>query len=79
MFSHPYISFFHLLVNGLFVTSFRTFFADPYLLLIDGRYIGRGKIKFLVITVIKAQISGKLVTSGISHAATASVNSEKPV
>ena len=28
-FSHPYISFFHLLVNGFCVTSFRTFFADP--------------------------------------------------
>ena len=28
-FSHPYISFFHLLINGFSVTSFRTFFADP--------------------------------------------------
>ena len=28
-FSHPYISFFHLLVNGFSVTSFRTFFTDP--------------------------------------------------
>ena len=27
--SHPYISFFHLLVNGFSVTSFRTFFEDP--------------------------------------------------
>ena len=29
MFSHPYISFFHLRVNGFFVNSFRTFFEDP--------------------------------------------------
>ena len=47
------------------VTCFRVFFAD-----------------FLVHTVklkpiIKAQISGKLVTSGISNVATASVHSEK--
>ena len=27
VFSHPYISFFHLLVNGFCVTSFRTFFS----------------------------------------------------
>ena len=35
--SHPYISFFHLLVNGFSVTCFRTFFADPFLILIGGR------------------------------------------
>ena len=28
VFSHPYISFFHLLVNGFCVTSFRTFLAN---------------------------------------------------
>ena len=28
-FNHPYISFFHLLVNVFSVTCFRTFFADP--------------------------------------------------
>ena len=28
--SHPYISFFHLLVNGFSVTSFRTFSKSPY-------------------------------------------------
>ena len=28
-FSHPYISFFHLLVNSFSVTCFRTFFAGP--------------------------------------------------
>ena len=28
-FSHPYISVFHLLVNGFCVTNFRTCFADP--------------------------------------------------
>ena len=27
MFSHPYISFFHLLVNGFSVTCFRTLFS----------------------------------------------------
>ena len=31
--NHPYISFFHLLVNGFSVACFRTFFMDPYLLL----------------------------------------------
>ena len=31
VFSHPYISFFHLLVNGFSVTSFCTFFDDPFL------------------------------------------------
>ena len=44
-FSHPYISFFHLLVNGFSVTCFRTFFAEDqksYLLLIDGRYCWAG-------------------------------------
>ena len=28
-FSHPYISFFHLLVNCFSFTCFRTFFAEP--------------------------------------------------
>ena len=28
VFSHPYISFFHLLVNGFSVTCFRTFFSQ---------------------------------------------------
>ena len=28
-FIYPYISFFHLLVNVFFVTSFHTFFEDP--------------------------------------------------
>ena len=28
-FNHPYISLFHLLVNGFSVTCFNTFFADP--------------------------------------------------
>ena len=28
-FSHPYITFFHLLVNSFSVTSFCTFFEDP--------------------------------------------------
>ena len=29
VFSHPNISFFHLLVNVFCVTSFRTYFVDP--------------------------------------------------
>ena len=36
VFSHPYISFFHLLVNGFCVTSFRTFLANCYELSIVG-------------------------------------------
>ena len=36
-FSHPYISFFHLVVNGFCVTSFRTFLKTPYLPYIGGR------------------------------------------
>ena len=38
VFSHPYISYFHLLVNGFSVTCFRTFFEDHYLLYSGGRY-----------------------------------------
>ena len=30
VFSHPYISFFYLIVNGFCVTSFRTFLANCY-------------------------------------------------
>ena len=41
---YPYISFFHLLVNGFTVTTFRTFFAEPpYLILIGGRYRWAGR------------------------------------
>ena len=84
-FHHPYISFFHLLVNGFSVTC-----------LIGGHIGGRGGIKMasastpsanesakdliLVYTVkliIKAQISGKMVTSGISDVAISSVHSER--
>ena len=36
--SHPYISSFHLLVNGFSVTSFRTFSKTPYLYYTGGRY-----------------------------------------
>ena len=35
--NHPYISFFHLLVNGFSVTSFRTFSKTPYLYYTGGR------------------------------------------
>ena len=39
--NHPYIFFFHLLVNGSSVTCFHTF-SKTYLLLIDGRYCWTG-------------------------------------
>ena len=61
MFSHPYISFFHLLVNGFSVTTFRTFSKTPL----------RGGI------TIKVQISGRVTSIGISDVVTASVYSEK--
>ena len=41
--SHPYISFFHLLVNGFSVTSFRTFSKTPYLYYTGGRYRWAGR------------------------------------
>ena len=42
-FSHPYISFFQILVNGFIVTSFRTFSKTPYLLSSGGRYRWAGR------------------------------------
>ena len=43
VFSHPYISFFHLLVNSFTVTSFCAFLKTPYLHYSGGRYrlVGR--------------------------------------
>ena len=41
--SHPYISFFQLLVNGFSVTSFRTFLKTPYLYYTGGRYRWAGR------------------------------------
>ena len=38
VFSHPYISFFHLLVNGFSVASFCTLSKTPYLLYSGGQY-----------------------------------------
>ena len=35
--SHPYISFFYLLVNGFSVTSFRTFLKTPNLYYTSGQ------------------------------------------
>ena len=35
--SHPYISFFHLIVNGFSVTGFLTFSETPYLYYIGGQ------------------------------------------
>ena len=44
--SHPYISFFHLLVNGFSVTSFRTFLKTPYtFIILVGGIGGRGGIE----------------------------------
>ena len=45
-FSHPYIPFFHLLVNSFSVTSFRTFFDDPSLYW-WAVSVGRDKLKLL--------------------------------
>ena len=42
-FNHPYVSFFHLLVNVFFVTCFSTLSRTPYLLLIGGRYRWAGR------------------------------------
>ena len=49
MFSHPYISFFNLLVNVFCVTSFRTFFRRPltFLILLGSGIGGRGGIKMV--------------------------------
>ena len=44
-FSHPYISFFHLLVNDFCVTSFRNFLRTPTFLVLVGGISGRGRIK----------------------------------
>ena len=41
--SHPYISFFHLLVNGFSVTSFLTFSNTPYLCYTGGQYGWAGR------------------------------------
>ena len=97
-FNDPYISFFHLLVNGFSVTCFHTFFADPlpsfnwWAVTVGGEELKWHQLAhhqlraneglILVHTVklkpiIKAQISGNLVTSGISDVAIAKVHSEK--
>ena len=82
-FSHPYVSFFHLLVNGFSITSFRTFYADPlptfnwWAVLVGGEELKwRQLAHHQLMTQKKSQISGKLVTSGISDVAFASVYSE---
>ena len=59
--SLPYISVFHLLVNRFSVTSFRTFFDDPF-----------PSLHWWAVPV-----SGRIVSSGISDVAIASVHSEK--
>ena len=45
VFSHPYISFFHLLVYSFSVTSFHTFSKIPYLYILVGGFSGRAGIK----------------------------------
>ena len=91
--SHPYISFFHLQVNGFSVTSFRTFLKTPYLYYTGGRggikmasaktisLIARNDLFLGHVVQLKStitdQISGKLVSNGISDVAIASINSEK--
>ena len=98
MFNHPYISFFHLLVNSFSVTCFCTFFTDP---LPSFNWwavsVGGEELKWCQLAhhdlmseqgphfsphskakaMIKAQISGRMVTSGISHIEFASVFLEK--
>ena len=49
--SHPYISFFHLLVNGFSVTSFRIFFTLTFIILVGG-IGGRGGIKMASAKII---------------------------
>ena len=43
--SNPYISFFHLIVNGFSVTSFRTFRRPLTFIILVGGIGGRGGIK----------------------------------
>ena len=61
--SHPYISIFHLLVNGFSVTSFCN----------DLILVHAVQLK----PTIKIQISGRMASIGISDVVTASVYSEK--
>ena len=91
--SHPYISFFHLLVNGFSVTSFRMFLKTTYLYYTGGRggiKMASAKNNQLIIRndlilvhavqlkpTIKVQISGRMASIGISDVVTASVYSEK--
>ena len=89
--SHPYISFFHLLVNGFSVTSFRTFLKT------GGGIGGRGGIKMVSAkhnqlissqgpyfsprstakTNDKSTNSGRMASIGISDVVTASVYFQK--
>ena len=77
-FNHPYISYFHLLVNVFSVTCFCTFFVDP---LLAHHQLSQQRPHFSPHSTaklfVKAQISGKLVINDISDVASASVHSEK--
>ena len=91
--SHPYISFFHLLVNGFSVTSFRTFSKTPTFIILVGGIGGWGGIKMAsaknnqlissqvhavqLKPTVKVQISGRMASIGISDVVSASVYSEK--
>ena len=89
MFSDPYISFFHLLVNDFCVANFRNFFDDPFML-VGGIGRQRGNKMALASTpsaandlilihivqikpMIKAHISGRILSSGTSDVVFASV------
>ena len=80
-FSHPYISFFHLLINGFSVTSFRIDFVDPLPSLY--RWAVSSANGFILVHTVqltpmtKAQISGRTISGGISDVAFNSVDSEK--
>ena len=77
--SHPYISFFYILVM-VFLLLVYVLFRRPltFIILVCG-IGGRGGIKMAVQLkpTIKVQISGRMASIGISDVVTASVYSEK--
>ena len=89
--SHPYISFFHLLVNGFSLTSFRTFSKTPYRWAVS---VGGEELKWRQLQLINSQgrhfsprstaktnvkstITGRMASIGKSDVVSASVYSEK--
>ena len=87
--NHPFISFFHLLVNGFSVTSFRTFLKTPYLYYTGGTWwavsVGGEELKWRQLKTISLQgphFSPRSTAktndkNGISDVVTASVHSKK--